>query len=74
MLEFQQQCQNALDSKSFQHQTSYTPFLQQPIEENFELEKSIEAMQEAERKFQEMLAPPNSIIVSRFILSPTSSK
>ena len=30
----------------------YTSFLEQPIEEKFELEKSIEDMQEAERKFQ----------------------
>ena len=31
---------------------SYIPFLDQPIEEKSKREKSIEAMQEAERKFQ----------------------
>ena len=42
---------------SFRDFTSYTPFLDQPIEEKFELEKSIEVMQEAERKFQASLIP-----------------
>jgi len=60
MLESQQ---NKLDSQSsqfFSQHASYTPFRQQPIEEKSELEKSIEAMQEAEREFQEMLASPIS--------------
>ena len=37
---------------SFHDFASYSPFLDQPIEEKSELEKSIEAMQEAEWKFQ----------------------
>ena len=36
---------------------SYTPFLDQPIKEKFELEKSIEAIREAERKFQASSIP-----------------
>jgi len=46
---------------SFPDFASYTPFLDQPIEEKSELEKSIEAnLQEAERQFQNMLASPIS--------------
>jgi len=40
---------------SFPDFASYTHFLDQPIEEKSELDKSIEAMQEAERKFQASL-------------------
>ena len=44
---------------SFPDFASYAPFLDQPIEEKSELEKSIEAsMQEAERQFQKTLASP----------------
>ena len=37
---------------SFPDFASYIPLLDQPIEEKCELEKCIEAMQEAEQKFQ----------------------
>ena len=39
---------------------SYTSFLEPPIKEKSELEKSIEAMREVERQFQNMSASPNS--------------
>ena len=44
---------------SFPDSASYTPFSGPPIEEKFELEKSIEAnLQEVEQQLQKMLASP----------------
>ena len=42
MLESQQQIQNLLNSQSFPNQTPYTPFLEHPIEEEFELKERLE--------------------------------
>ena len=58
MIEFQQNEVDSQYSQTFSYHASYTLFLEQPIEEKSELEKSIKAMQEAERKFQKMLASP----------------
>ena len=58
MLESQQQYQNMINSQSSQlsqNQASYTPFLEHPIEEKSESEKSIEALRESERQFQNIL-------------------
>ena len=49
MLGSQQIKLDSKSSQSFSHHASYNSFLQQPIEEKSELEKSIEAMQETER-------------------------
>ena len=49
MLESQQQIQNLLNSQSFPHQTSYTLFLEYPIEEKSELEKSMEVFRESDQ-------------------------
>ena len=49
LCESERQSQNLLDSQSlqfFQNQDSYTSFLEQSIEENSELEKSIEILHE----------------------------
>ena len=42
ILESQQQIQNLLNLQSFPNQTPYTPFLEHPIEEEYELEKRLE--------------------------------
>jgi len=42
MEESLQQVQNLLNSQSFPYQTPHTPFLEYPIEEEFELEKRLE--------------------------------
>ena len=40
---------------SLQYLASYIPFLEQPLEEKTELEKSMEALQESEWQFQIMM-------------------
>jgi len=45
-------------SQFSQNKASYNLFPDQPIEDKSEIEKNIEAMKEAERKFQNMLASP----------------
>jgi len=55
MLESQQQIQNLLNSQSFPHQTPYIPFLEHPIEENSEVEKSLKVFCERAHQFQNML-------------------
>jgi len=44
-----------LNSQSFSHQTLYTPFLEHPVEEKSELEKSLEVFCETAQQFQNML-------------------
>ena len=51
MLESQQQIQNLLNSQSFPHQTPYTTFLEHPIEEKSEVEKSLEVFCETTQQF-----------------------
>ena len=51
----EQQSQNLLNSQSsqfFQNQDSYTPFLEQLIEEKSELEKNIETLHGTSQQFQ----------------------
>jgi len=52
MLESQQQIQNLLNSQSFPHQTLYTFFVEHPIKEKSELEKSLEVFCETAQQFQ----------------------
>jgi len=52
MEESLQQVQNLINSQSFPHQTPQTPFLEPPIEEEFELEKRLEVFCE---RMQNML-------------------
>ena len=55
MLESQQQILILLNSQSFPHQTSYTPFLEHSIEEKSKVEKSLEVFYETTQQFQNML-------------------
>jgi len=51
---YESNCQS-LYPQSFPNFTSYTSFLEQLIEEKSELEKSLEALQESDRQFQNIL-------------------
>jgi len=51
MVESQQNKLNLQYSQTFSHHASYTSFLQQPIEEKSELEKSIKILHKTEQQF-----------------------
>ena len=48
--------QSPCPPSSFPHSVSHTPFLKLPIEEKSELQKSMEAMLEAQKQFKNMTA------------------